>query len=162
MCSQIPMPSHIRTVCLYLNACLAGTGTGSLAFNTCMPASPQRLATARCLCKTPLSFNRLKMELTPAESPREYTPQVCGECISTLHMNNSRTLYWEKGFSFSRPSLVLCRPQQLTTGGHFFKVKMLTFTNRDGPQPRLLLTICASPYGKDAFMPQIARRGVSD
>lgn len=97
------------------------------------------------------------MELTPAESPREYTPLFCGEYISTLHMNNSSTLDWGKCFS-NLPPLFLTSPwpsgdiASLPQGGHFFKVKTLTFTNRGGPWPRLLLTTCVSPYGKDAFI----------
>lgn len=102
------------------------------------------------------------MELTPAEFPWEYTPWFCREYISTLHMSNRSTLYCRKCFlypspSFSHPSLAVRRPWQLATGRHFFKVKTLTFTNRGGPWPRLLLTICISPYRKDAFMPQIAQ-----
>lgn len=138
-------------------------GISGLVLNTCACTS---VTSQPLSCSLPPQdatfFNRLKMELTPTEFPWEYTPWVC---ISALHMNKSHILYWGKSFFYAPPYtpmsvshsyLALWRPWQFTTGGRFFKVKTLTFTNRDGPQPRLPLTICVSPYWRDAFMPQTA------
>ncbi len=119
------------------------------------------LSAALCLHKTPLSSTGWKwswLQLSPHESThygsagsifQHSTWIIAGLCIEG---NVFSTLP-----SFSHLSLALWRPQQLTTGGYFFKVNTLTFTNRGGLWPRLLLTICVSPYGKDAFMSQIAQ-----
>ena len=154
--------THPRAVCLRPRACLAGTG--GLAFNTCTPASPHR-------CSLPPQdatfFNRLKMELAPAESPRESTHR--GSAGSTFQHSTwiIAALYIEGNVFFFLPLAALSlAPPRLSgdlgrspRGECFFKVKTLTLPNRGGPRPRLLLAICVSPYGSDAFMPQIARVG---
>lgn len=158
LCSQSQVLSCIFTVCLRLYACLSGFST--LAFNTCMPASPQSLSAALYLHKTPLSSTGWKWSwllLSPQKSTR---PRSAGSIFQ--HSTWIIAALCVEGNVFFLPyptlppSLALQRPWQLTIEGHFFKVKMLTFTNRGGPQPTLLLTICVSPYGKDAFTPQIA------